>query len=302
MKANGKILCFGEILWDCLPNGRMPGGAPMNVALHLNRFGINSLLASSVGDDKLGAELKEFLTKSGLATHLVQTNLHLPTSEVKVTLDKENNATFKICEPVAWDEISLNNELLDAIHNSKAIVYGSLVARNLHTRKTLLALLENDLTKIMDVNLRPPYDNENIVKELLSKSNIVKLNDDELIKVTTWYNMKGTLEVRMRALQEIFHFDILIVTRGKDGACLIQNDDFYEHKGFSVKTVDTVGSGDSFLAGFLAAIIEGKDMNSALKEACAIGAFVATQSGATPEYDKNIMMSIIEKDVFETKT
>lgn len=302
MKDKSQILCFGEILWDCLPSGRLPGGAPMNVALHLKRFGINSLTASSVGDDENGLELKKFLKKSGLSTHLIQTNKHLPTSEVKVTLDKDNNATFKICEPVAWDEISLNEELIIDLRNSKAIVYGSLVARNLYTRKTLLALLEHDLTKIMDVNLRPPFDNENIVKELLSKANIIKLNDDELIKVTSWYNMRGTLEERMRSLQEIYHFDILIVTRGKDGACLIKDGDFYEHNGFSVKTVDTVGSGDSFLAGFLAAIYEGKDMNRALIEACAIGAFVATQSGATPEYDKDIMMSIIEKNVSEIKT
>ena len=53
MKEEKKqILCFGEAVWDYLPDGRRPGGAPMNVALNLKRFGIKSTFATSVGDDR----------------------------------------------------------------------------------------------------------------------------------------------------------------------------------------------------------------------------------------------------------
>ena len=34
------IACFGEILWDILPTGRQPGGAPFNVAVHLHQLGL----------------------------------------------------------------------------------------------------------------------------------------------------------------------------------------------------------------------------------------------------------------------
>jgi fructokinase len=88
----------------------------------------------------------------------------------------------------------------------------------------------------------------------------------------------------MHSFQQIYNVKTLIVTRGKDGAWLLHDGAFYEHLGFKVDTVDTVGSGDAFLAGFLAAYFEKKGMDQALTEACAVGAYVATRSGATPEY------------------
>ncbi len=284
METKEQILCFGEILWDTLPSGRRPGGAPMNVALHLNRFGIKSIVASSVGNDPDGRELLDFLKRTGLDTRLVQINQELPTSEAKVMLDAENNATFVIVEPVAWDNIMLNDELWSELKNSRALVYGSLVARNRATRETLFALLQSDALKIMDVNLRPPFDKEETVKALLAKSDIVKLNDSELVTITDWYHISGDLSRRMHSFQQIYNVKTLIVTRGKDGAWLLHDGAFYEHSGFKVDTVDTVGSGDAFLAGFLAAYFEKKGMDQALTEACAVGAYVATRSGATPEY------------------
>jgi fructokinase len=294
MKEREQILCFGEILWDCLPGGRQPGGAPMNVAFHLNRFGLKSKVASSVGNDQDGLDLMGFLRKSGLDTQLIQVNEHLPTSTVKVSLDKNNNATFEICEPVAWDDIAITPELFKEADNSKAIVFGSLVARNISTRDSLLKLLGKDLIKILDVNLRPPFASEDIVKTLLEKADILKLNDDELIIITNWYKLNGNIAERMHAFQKIFQFDSLIVTRGQDGAYLIHGNEFYKHDGFRVDTVDTVGSGDAFLAGFLAALFENKDMKQALTDACAIGALVATRAGATPEYDKSSIQSLKE--------
>jgi len=97
MNNKNQILCFGEILWDNLPSGAVEGGAPMNVALHLSRFGINSSIASSVGNDKKGTDLISFLSKSGLRTDLVQVHKSLPTSEVLVFLDEHNTASYEIC-------------------------------------------------------------------------------------------------------------------------------------------------------------------------------------------------------------
>ena len=89
---NKKVLCFGEILWDRLPSGSKPGGAPMNVALHLNAIGQEVSIASRVGNDQAGKELIDFLGQSGLKTDLIQVDENLPTSEVLVHLDEKNNA------------------------------------------------------------------------------------------------------------------------------------------------------------------------------------------------------------------
>ncbi len=295
MNNQNQILCFGEILWDNLPSGPVEGGAPMNVALHLSRFGINSRVASSVGNDKKGTDLVSFLTKSGLRTDLIQVHKSLPTSEVLVSLDEHNTASYEICEPVAWDEISLTPELLDATKSSTVIVFGSLASRNPGSRKTLLELLKNDsILKIMDVNLRPPYDTEENVKPLLEKADIVKLNDEELLKISGWYNLSGTLEERIKSFGNFLNLETLIVTMGKNGAYVLHINELYHHKGFKVATEDSVGAGDAFLAGFMAAFFDGKELNTALTEASAIGAFVASQPGATPSYTKDVIKRFIK--------
>ncbi|MEX0883737.1 MAG: carbohydrate kinase, partial [Cyclobacteriaceae bacterium] len=45
-----KIVCFGEMLWDIFPKEKMPGGAPMNVALHLQHLGFDVKMISRVGE------------------------------------------------------------------------------------------------------------------------------------------------------------------------------------------------------------------------------------------------------------
>ncbi len=296
MKKNDKVLCFGEVLWDNLPTGPLPGGAPMNVALHLSRFDINSTIASSVGNDPKGESLKDFLAESGLGTDLIQVHETLPTSEVLVYLDEHNTATYEICEPVAWDEIMLTQELIEEVKTSKAIVFGSLASRNQTTRNTLNELLNNDILKIMDVNLRPPFDTEEIVKNLLAKSDIVKMNDEELMTISEWYQLSGTLDERIISFSGLLNLTMLIVTKGKNGASVLHMNQLYKHDGYKVITADSVGAGDAFLAGFLAALFEGKEISRALKEASAIGAYVASQSGATPLYSKEIICDITIND------
>ena len=145
MKIKNKdILCIGEVLWDRLPDKSVPGGAPMNVALHLLQFKYNVLVSSSIGNDKAGQDLLQFINDAGADTSLIQTNYELPTSEVPVWLDENNNPTFDILEPVAWDKLELTDKLIEAARNVGMIVYGSLASRNEITRNTITSLLEYD--------------------------------------------------------------------------------------------------------------------------------------------------------------
>jgi fructokinase len=294
---NNQILCIGEILWDNLPSGAKPGGAPMNVALHLNRIGQKVSISSKVGNDDQGKKLIAFLEDSGLQTDLIQIDETLPTSEVLVHLDENNNATYEICEPVAWDKLVLTDSLLSQAKSSGLIIYGTLASRNPETRNTILQLLENDVVKLIDVNLRQPYDTREIVEQLILKSDIVKLNDEELGVFGQWYNKhKHDEKSLVKWFAEEYNSKMVIVTKGDKGALLYSDGEFYEHPGFKVDAVDTVGAGDAFLAGFIAALSEGKTNDKALEFACAAGAFVASKAGATPEYDrKEIEQLLISK-------
>lgn len=291
-----KILCIGEVLWDCLPSGAKPGGAPMNVALHLNAIGLNVAIASCVGNDSLGKQLKSFLEDSGIETDLIQVHEELPTSEVLVHLDENNNATYEICEPVAWDDIHLTDSLKEKAKRSGLMIYGSLASRNKKTRETLLDALENDAVKLIDVNFRKPYDSKEVVEKLLQKTDIVKLNDDELVQFGDWYQ-KSHLEERelIKWFVAYYNIELVCVTKGEKGALLYSDGEFYEHKGFKVNAVDTVGAGDAFLAGLVASLLNKKTLADSLAFACATGAFVASKAGATPKYDMNEINGILSQ-------
>lgn len=291
---NKQILCIGEVLWDRLPSGAKPGGAPMNVALHLNAIGQNVSIASRIGNDESGKELVSFLEESGLSTEYVQVDEHLPTSEVLVHLDENNNATYEICEPVAWDNLELTDSLIAKSKEVGIFIFGSLASRNPISRNSIMKLLENDAVKLIDVNFRKPYDNKDVVEALLEKTDIVKLNDDELVVFAQWYNKhKHDEKSLVKWLAQQYDVKMVCVTKGDKGALLYWNGEFYEHPGFKVNAVDTVGAGDAFLAGLVSSLIENHPPQDALAFACATGAFVAGKAGATPKYDMDQINAIL---------
>ncbi len=282
---NKKVLCFGEALWDMLPSGPKPGGAPMNVAIHLNKFGTDVSMASRIGKDKSGDDLKAFIERSGLSTDLIQVDESLPTSKVLVHLDNNNNATYEICNPVAWDNIEQTDSLKEAAAEAGVVIFGTLAARSEKTRNTLMSILEHDCLKLVDINLRQPYDKKEIVETLVRKADVVKLNDEELIVISQWFNKhKHDEKSLLHWLSSEYEIGTIVMTRGEHGAIALRDGEFYEHPGFKVNAVDTVGSGDAFLAGFLVSIINGSAIEEALAYACATGALVATKTGGTPDY------------------
>lgn len=279
------IVCFGEVLWDMLPSGAQPGGAPMNVAIHLKRQGLNPFIVSSVGSDNEGKNLRAFLQETEMSLEFLQTDETLPTSQVLVHLDSEKNATYKICEPVAWDNIQYSKELKKLAAKTDLIVFGTLALRNEDTQKTLLKFLNHSPAKrFLDVNLRPPYDNRDVVEKMLHLADFAKLNNEELTSIAGWNSQKGNEEDLTRWLSEFYSCSTVCVTRGANGAALLIDEKWFEHPGFKIVAVDTVGAGDSFLAGLIAQLSSGSFPEKALKYACATGAFVASQPGAVPEY------------------
>lgn len=282
---NKEIICFGEVLWDVLPTQSIAGGAPMNVARHFERLGMDVTLVSRVGSDQKGVKLTNFLSKSGLNTAFVQADPVLPTSEVVVKLDENNIATYEIKEPVAWDNIKLHDDLVQKVVKSGILVYGTLAARSEETRKTLKELLKYNNLKVIDINLRPPFDTEEIVKDLLAKADIAKLNIEELDQIAKWEGFISLKEDdRIKKLCEQFGIDLLIVTYGADGAKVFDGKEIYHHPGYKVKTADSVGAGDAFLSGFLYKMLNDSTVEEALDYASATGALVASHNGATPDY------------------
>ncbi|MVN74796.1 carbohydrate kinase [Hymenobacter sp. HMF4947] len=277
------IVCFGEILWDMLPTGKQPGGAPFNVAVHLHQLGVPAQLISRVGDDELGTELLDFMTSKGLATSYVQRGHSHLTGVVKANVDDRQEVSYKIVQPVAWDYIQPAPELAELVAGAAMLVFGSLAARSPATRDTLLQLLPQARYRVFDVNLRPPHYTRRTVEHLLGQATMVKLNHHELAELLGWQGQAALPDAEaLPYLARVFGLEAVCLTRGADGAALWTKGAFYESPGFVVEVQDTIGSGDAFLAALLRGWLAGQPPAECLRTACALGALVAAQAGATP--------------------
>jgi len=273
----------------------------MNVALHLNKFGMEVRFAGRIGDDHLGNDLKNYLEQQGLETGLLQVDDKFPTSTVEVHLGNDgNDVRFEIVDNVAWDRIVLSEELQNAANKADVIIFGTLASRHSVTRRTILSILKSDnCLKLIDVNLRAPYYNKEVVEKLLESASIAKLNNDEIKVIAGWYGKDYSEKDLAQWLSEQYHCEIICVTRGAAGAFIYSHGQFIEHPGFKVDVQDTVGSGDAFLAGFLAKYLSEESLDISLEYACATGALVATMTGATPTYKQSEILKIIKSHKLE---
>ena len=284
-----QVICFGETLWDMLPSGQLPGGAPMNVAIHLKYNNYDPLVISRVGTDDLGKALLDFLKNKEVSTEYIQTGKTHLTGVVKVNADDKNEITYKIVEPVAWDYIQYEEKVAEKVAQSHVFVYGSLAARSNTTRETLLHYLPKAQLKVFDINLRPPHYTPERIEQLLQFADIVKLNHQELELVAGWLDLSGKEQQQMEQVQQKFNLRAVILTRGENGASVLTNQEYWQHPGYKVEVEDTIGSGDSFLATFLSNYLQQQPLPECLKKACLVGAYVASCKGATPAYDPALL-------------
>ena len=291
-----RVVCFGEILWDKLPSGKVPGGAPLNFAYRFNSFQNSLSIISKVGDDLLGKELIEFLKKNKLDTEHIQISKIRETGEVNVSIDKNGVADYDILNPVAWDDINYNTKIEKLVKNCSIFVFGSLINRNETSRDTLKELLKIAPFKLFDVNLRSPYYNLNLIKELMISSNFIKFNLEEITDIYSIYNKKKTsIESMIKTISKETKTNEICVTMGEKGACYYSNNSFYFHDGFKINVSDTVGAGDSFLATLVEGILNRTKPQEILKKACGVAALVASKKGATPIVSRAEINDLIGK-------
>jgi fructokinase len=290
-----QVICFGEILWDCFKAGKKAGGAPMNVALHLHKQGINSTLISAVGNDDDGKELLVFIKEGGLNTDYVQIDDTHPTGTVDVQLDEKNQATYTIVKPVAWDNIKYHKEFDLVVQNADAVVFGSLASRENTSKETLVELIKSAQLKVFDMNLRPPHFEKKTLENLLHQTDVLKINEDELSFLGDLFELDSSSEQEiLMDLSTLFHFKIICVTLGERGAMVWQEGKIHSHHGYKIEVADTVGAGDAFLATFIKGILHKDPIEQVLKLACATGAFVASRYGANPDYTEADIINIQE--------
>jgi fructokinase len=280
------IVAVGEVLWDLLPAGPQLGGAPTNFILHASALGADARLVSRVGDDEPGREALARLRARGLPTDLVQVDRGASTGTVGVSLGPDNQPRFTIHENVAWDRLVAEDADLNAIAAADAVCFGSLsqrTAAGARAVRRLVSAARPGALRIVDVNLRPPFVQREVVEASLGLANVLKLNDQELPVLAVMLGLGGGEREQLEGLLSRYSLRLIALTRGKEGSLLMAEEGCSEQPAVPVRVADTVGAGDAFTAAMTIGVLRGWPLDEVNREAAEVAAFVCTQPGGAPE-------------------
>lgn len=286
---------IGEVLWDMLPSGPKPGGAPANFAYHISRMGFDGHVVSAVGDDASGRELTEIFKDRKISAD-IQT-VPFPTGRVEVKVDTRGIPEYDIKENVAWDNIVFTDKLEQLASEASAVCFGTLACRTAVSRATIRRFLNaagDACLKIYDINLRQDFWSPEIIEGNLAKTDILKINDDEMKTVAGVFSLCGDcLEDYSETLMRRYGLKMLVLTCGTDGSHVFVNDGSHSFLPTpKVDVADTVGAGDSFTAAFVAAVLSGKPVAEAHAFAVGISAYVCSCEGAMPALPQSLLAGL----------
>ncbi|MFQ7113196.1 carbohydrate kinase family protein [Hallella bergensis] len=289
------VVGLGEALWDVLPTERKLGGAPANFAYHVAQTGFDAIAISAVGNDTLGDETLQCFKSKQL--DYIMPRVEFPTGTVQVTVDAAGIPLYEIKRNVAWDHIPLTTEIIEVAKNCKAVCFGSLAQREDESRNTIEKFLDsvpNDCLRVFDINIRQQFYTKQLIENSLKKSDILKINDEELELIAPMlgydqdFPRNSRLEEHQIAVtQGVIHdynLQMVVLTCGTNGSYIITSNEVLYRSTPKVHVVDTVGAGDSFTGAFVASLLKGDCLEEAHRKAVDTSAFVCTKSGAMPSY------------------
>ena len=280
-----QILAAGEVLWDLLPKGKQLGGAPANFTFHCRSLGADARLVTRVGNDALGHEVLERFRLLGLPTETVQIDPELPTGTVDVALADDGQPRFTIGEHVAWDRIMADKHLLALAARADAVCFGTLCQRREPARSSIRALIAATCPgalRLLDVNLRTPFVDREIIADSLALADALKLNDQELPELARMFGLSATVPEAMKELAGRFGLELVALTRGARGSLLLAEGTWSDHPGRPVDVSDTIGAGDAFTAALVVGYLSGRPLAEINHHANEVAAFVCSQPGGTP--------------------
>ena len=280
-----KLVGIGEVLWDLLPGGRQLGGAPANFTYHARALGADTRLISRIGDDDLGREALDRLTKLGVPTDCIEVDRALPTGTVGVEVAADGQPQFTIHEHVAWDALSGEPAGRLAVATADAVCFGTLAQRSEPSRSSIISLVAAvppAALRIFDVNLRQNYFSSRLINESIAFADVLKLNETELPQLAVMFDLTGDERSQIRQLAERNLLRVVAYTRGGRGSLIYSEGSWSEHPGFPTKVVDTIGAGDSFTAALALGLLAGWPLDEIHQRASEVAAYVCSQPGATP--------------------
>ena len=293
------VLVFGEVLFDHFPDSRVLGGAPFNVAWHLQGFGDDPLFISRVGNDDRGREVRERMADWGMDLNGLQLDTEHPTGVVEVNL-AQGQPSYKINTDQAYDFTDFAEAMVHVEDSDPAALFyhGSLALRQGPNRKTWQGLRQKLPDNVfVDLNLRKPWWSKELWPQILQDCRYLKLNDQELSalagrELPEWDDLAGAA----MHLIEQHHIEQVWVTRGSEGALVQQKGAEYVWSAAQPvpEMQDAVGAGDAFSAVLLHGLRQGWQTENLLRRALTFAAELCRHRGALL-YDKAVYQEFLRR-------
>lgn len=300
MSESPLMVGLGEVLWDLLPSGKALGGAPANFAYMATVFGNRGIVASRLGDDDLGHDAYQAMTKVGLDTSYVQADAQHETGVAGVLLDSEGQPSFTIKEEVAWDFLQWTPDWEELSSRVDVVCYGTLAQRSQTSASTIERFLQNtppDALRVCDANLREPFYSMDILRRSFQFADVLKLNEQELLQVSSSLGLSGVDDIELsKKLLRTFDLDLICVTKGAHGSLLVSEHEQSAHPGINAQVADAIGAGDAFTACVAHYYLQGRTLDQISELANRFAAWVATQVGATPSVSEAQLAQILGTD------
>lgn len=294
-----KIVAFGEVVWDLLPNGKVLGGTPSNMVFRCNSFGESGFLLSRVGDDELGREALSRLKELEISVYDVQIDSEFPTGTVNIEFDEKNEPIYKVTSDVAFDHIEFSTEALRLARKANCLFYGLLPQRFGISKNTIRELIKESpgSLKFFDLKLFQHFFNIEVIDNLLRSSNIVRIKEKEIDFLTEKLGLQpGNISSFGKQLVQNYKIDLVIITRGQNGVfAWHKKEGEFQDSGYQLEMKDNIGSGMAFAAGFLHYYLNGKPIQEALNFGNAAGALNATRMGATSFFNKKDVLKFMKQ-------
>ena len=279
-----KILAIGESLFDYFPDQKILGGAPLNFAIHAVQLGAEVALLTKVGQDELGEEICDSLATRGVDIQYIQWDEEKETGRVNIYFNDidTQEPNYHIVEDVAWDYLQYNDAFATAIQDYDCIYFGTLAQRNSVSRITIERIINDFLGfKMLDLNLRKPFLNPDIIIKSIELANGLKLNLEEANYLQNQLNFDSNI---YNWLAE-YNLQWIILTQGELGTKWINNTGEITSDRVLInpqENADSVGAGDAVAAVVVTKYLDGFSPSSIVEKANQIGAYIASCQGATP--------------------
>jgi sugar/nucleoside kinase (ribokinase family) len=252
------------------------GGSGAIAACGAARLGLRTGLVSVVGDDTLGHFMLGELRARNVDLSGVVVDSSIATGISVVLVNRDDRATLTALGSIS--SLTAAHVDRDLLRSARHVHVSSFFLQH-GLRPGLPSLLREahaaNATTSLDPNWDPAEAWNSGIGAALAETDVLLLNQQEVVRIT------GLEDVEQAARELSRGGTMVVVKRGPEGALAVEGDDLVTAPARPIRGVDAVGAGDSFDAGFIAGLLDGRPLPERLAFANVCGALSMRAPGGT---------------------